>query len=57
MMYQEAEARGEDYERVKYMKLSAADAEKILEEKERREQGADHGFSGRPPLSTRTDEN
>ena len=44
MVLQEAEARGEDYDRVKLLEVGADDAEKW--ERKKKKKSADPGFSG-----------
>ena len=43
---QEAEARGEDYDRIKHMNLTSLDAEKIVEKERKKAKQADRGFTG-----------
>lgn len=44
-LWQEAEARGEDYDRLKLLEVTAEDAEK-LDKRKKRKKNADGGFSG-----------
>ena len=45
LLYQEAEAQGEDYDRLKLLEVTAEDAEK-LDKRKKRKKNADVGFSG-----------
>jgi pre-mRNA-splicing factor SYF2 len=43
---QEAEARGEDFDRLKWLQLTAADADRIIEKKKRKAENVEKGFAG-----------
>ena len=48
-LYQEAEARGENYDRVKLLETTAEEADKF--ERKRKKKNPDEGFSGSFPFS------
>lgn len=44
---QEAEARGEDYDRIKHLQITSLDADRVVEKQKKKAKQADQGFAGK----------